>query len=88
VNTIKVITVNVPETYVAAIASLVGEGTNFPSRSELVRVAVREFLKKFNSSSAPVSVVTPEELLPNLVHVPMGVKNGRMLYKTYKKVKR
>ena len=42
----KVVTVNVPESYVDAIEMLVGENNIYPSRSELIRVAIREFLLK------------------------------------------
>jgi len=42
----KICTINVPETYIEAIAKLVGKDGLYPSRSELVRVAVREFLIK------------------------------------------
>lgn len=40
----KVVTVNVHESYLDAIKKLVGEKKLYPSRSELVRVACREFL--------------------------------------------
>lgn len=42
----KIVTVNVPESYIEAINKLIGEDGLFPSRSELIRVAVREFLLK------------------------------------------
>jgi len=42
----KIVTVNVPESYVDAIAKLTGDGGLYPSRSELIRNAVREFLLK------------------------------------------
>jgi Arc/MetJ-type ribon-helix-helix transcriptional regulator len=42
----KIITVNLPESYIKAIDNLIGEKAVYPSRSELVRVAVREFLIK------------------------------------------
>lgn len=42
----KIVTVNVPESYIDAIARLIGEGGLYPSRSELIRCAVREFLIK------------------------------------------
>jgi len=42
----KIVTVNVPESYIDAINKLIGENGSFPSRSELIRVAVREFLIK------------------------------------------
>lgn len=42
----KIVTVNVPESYIDAIRKLVGEDGLYPSRSELIRCAVREFLIK------------------------------------------
>ncbi|MBD3196183.1 MAG: ribbon-helix-helix protein, CopG family [Candidatus Lokiarchaeota archaeon] len=42
----KIVTVNVPESYIDAIEKLVGENGLYPSRSELIRCAVREFLMK------------------------------------------
>ncbi len=42
----KIVTVNVPETYIDAINKLIGENGLYPSRSELIRCAVREFLLK------------------------------------------
>ena len=42
----KIVTVNVPQSYVDAIKKLVGQEGIYPSRSELIRVAVREFLLK------------------------------------------
>jgi len=43
---IKVVTVNVPEAYIEAIKKLVGSDGLYPSRSELIRAAVRDFLLK------------------------------------------
>jgi Arc/MetJ-type ribon-helix-helix transcriptional regulator len=40
----KIVTVNVPQEYLHAIEKLTGENGLYPSRSELVRVAVRDFL--------------------------------------------
>ena len=40
----KICTVNVPESYIDAINKLIGGNGLYPSRSELIRVAVREFL--------------------------------------------
>lgn len=42
----KIVTVNVPESYIDAINKLIGEKGLYPSRSELIRCAVREFLLK------------------------------------------
>ncbi|MBD3212439.1 MAG: ribbon-helix-helix protein, CopG family [Candidatus Lokiarchaeota archaeon] len=43
---LKIVTVNVPESYIDVIEKLVGENGLYPSRSELIRCAVREFLIK------------------------------------------
>lgn len=40
----KIITVNLPVSYLKTIDGLVGETGLYPSRSELIRVAIREFL--------------------------------------------
>lgn len=40
----KIVTVNVPESYLDAIEKLVGDSGLYPSRSELIRCAVRKFL--------------------------------------------
>ena len=48
----KIITINVPESYIDAINKLIGEDGPYPSRSELIRVAVREFLiKEFSNAN-------------------------------------
>jgi len=40
----KIVTVNIPESYLGSIEKLVGANGLYPSRSELIRVAVRDFL--------------------------------------------
>ncbi len=40
----KIVTVNIPESFLDSIQKLVGEHGLYPSRSELIRVAVRDFL--------------------------------------------
>lgn len=40
----KIVTVNVPEAYIDAMDKLIGEDNIHSSRSELIRVATREFL--------------------------------------------
>ena len=40
----KIVTVNIPESFLDSIEKLVGEHGLYPSRSELIRVAVRDFL--------------------------------------------
>lgn len=42
----KIVTVNVPESYLETIEKLCGNNGLFPSRSELIRTATRDFLKK------------------------------------------
>ncbi len=42
----KIVTINVPESYIEAIDRLTGDRGLYPSRSELIRCAVREFLIK------------------------------------------
>jgi len=44
--TLKIVTVNIPTSFLGSIEKLVGEHGLYPSRSELIRVAVREFLIK------------------------------------------
>ncbi|TET56907.1 MAG: ribbon-helix-helix protein, CopG family [Promethearchaeota archaeon] len=40
----KIVTVNIPESFLDSIKKLVGNNGLYPSRSELIRVAVRDFL--------------------------------------------
>lgn len=40
----RIITVNLPINMIKVIKALTGEGGLYPSRSELIRVAIREFL--------------------------------------------
>jgi len=40
----KIITINLPVQFINKIKGLVGDGALYPSRSELIRVAIREFL--------------------------------------------
>ncbi len=40
----KIITVNLPESTISTMAKITDEYELYPSRSELIRVAVREFL--------------------------------------------
>jgi len=95
--TIKIVTVNVNETHLAAINKLVGP--LYPSRSELIRVAVREFLLKelkmakdmayYDRSEEEVEEDFDEE---NFVRVPIEKVNEKSEpireYKSYKIIKR
>jgi len=88
----KIVTVNVPESYVSAIEHLVGEDGLYPSRSELIRCAVREFLLKelHRVKNAAKYQAEPElEDLDdeNYVRVPMEKLRGTepvREFKTYK----
>ena len=42
----KIVTCNLPEPFIAAMEKIISEYGLYPSRSELIRVAVREFLIK------------------------------------------
>lgn len=87
----KIITVNLPVSYLKMLDGLVGEQGLYPSRSELVRVAVRDFLirelktadsfTKFNSAPVlppPPIIVDPIPAgLEKMVVVP-GVGTFRL----------
>lgn len=94
----KIVTVNIPESYIGAIAKLVGENGLYPSRSELIRCAVRDFLlKELNMAEqlAKIKDIKPE-IDPfddeNFVRVPITKKdeNNEPIreFKTYKILKR
>jgi len=42
----KIVTVNLPVAYLNAIESLTGDDGLYPSRSELIRVAMKDFLMR------------------------------------------
>ena len=92
----KIVTVNVPESYLESIERLTGENGLYPSRSELIRVAVREFLiKELKSANEMIKYkeVKVEKLdEKNFVRVPfekMDENNEPVReFKTYKIVKR
>ncbi|MCK4419522.1 ribbon-helix-helix protein, CopG family, partial [Candidatus Aerophobetes bacterium] len=81
------------ESYLASIEKLVGEHGLYPSRSELIRVAVREFLiRELDMAERMVAMklrksIIEKNLNPdkNYVHVPIDKANGE--YKTYKIVR-
>jgi Arc/MetJ-type ribon-helix-helix transcriptional regulator len=95
-NDLKIVTVNVPESYLESIKRLIGENGLYPSRSELIRVAVREFLiKELRSANEMIKYkeVQVEKLDDkNFVRVPiekMDENNEPVReFKTYKIVKR
>ena len=95
----KICTVNVPESYIGAINKLIGENGLYPSRSELIRVAVREFLlkelkmannmAKYNEQEDEAEEDFDEE---NFVRVPIEKVNEKSEpireFKAYKIIKR
>ncbi len=92
----KIVTVNIPESFLGSIEKLVGEHGLYPSRSELIRVAVREFLIK-ELKMANNMVKYKETKVDNFdeenyVRVPIERLNERdepiRDFKTYKIVKR
>lgn len=93
----KIVTVNVPESYIEAIKKLVGENGLYPSRSELIRCAVRDFLLKeltlARSMSKRISS-EPEHLIDDskFVRIPIDSKDENdepvRDFKTYKIVRR
>jgi Arc/MetJ-type ribon-helix-helix transcriptional regulator len=95
----KIITVNLPVNYLKSIDGLVGEKGLYPSRSELIRVALRDFLihelesaQSFTKVQNTISVTTRQpELDPSLfVSVPVNAHNelNGVNYKTYRIIKK
>ncbi|MBY8986075.1 MAG: ribbon-helix-helix protein, CopG family [Candidatus Lokiarchaeota archaeon] len=92
----KIVTVNIPESYLESIERLIGENGLYPSRSELIRCAVREFLiKELRMANEMIKYKEVEiEKLDdkNFVRVPvekMDENNEPVReFKTYKIVKR
>lgn len=95
----KICTVNIPESYIDAIEKLIGEDGLYPSRSELVRCAVRAFLireltmaKKMAKYNAPNSEEIIEDFdIKNFVRIPVEPKDKDepvRTFKTYKILRR
>jgi antitoxin ParD1/3/4 len=73
----KIVTVNIPEPYINAIDKLTGHEGLYPSRSELIRVAVRDFLLRELRMASNLSFyqkkTTKDEFdHNNFVRVPMA----------------
>lgn len=83
---------NVTEATIAAINKLTGEGGLYPSRSELIRVATREWLIREIDIMKRMIIYgdkeEPEEPNPNIVKVPEIDENGDKNFKTYKILRR
>lgn len=84
---VKIITVNLPVNDIKTIKGLVGENGLYPSRSELIRVAIRDFLvkelhvaKSFFSTERSDDVFNETEPDKNLVRIPYSDNT----YKTFK----
>lgn len=93
----KIVTVNVPESYIETIKKLIGENGIYPSRSELIRCAVREFLiKELKNAKEGLSLKLKEVLSKpfneeKYVKVPVEtIKDGETIqsFKTYRVIKR
>jgi len=91
----KICTINVPESFVKEMEKLVGEDGLYPSRSELIRCAVREFLKKKIELADTIKAQEREFEdfdEENYVRIPVEKRdnNGdsQSLFKTYKILKR
>lgn len=87
---------NVPESYIDVIERLVGENGLYPSRSELIRCAVREFLikelrmvKNFEKHNSESEIEHKDD--KKYVRVPIGDLDDDepvREFKTYKIIKR
>ncbi|MBA7680603.1 MAG: hypothetical protein CEE42_03810 [Promethearchaeota archaeon Loki_b31] len=92
----KIVTVNVPESYIGAINKLIGENGLYPSRSELIRCAVRDFLLKELKMANNMAKYNEAEIDDfddeNFVRVPIESINEKSEpvreFKTYKIIKR
>lgn len=96
----RIITINVPNSYLNAMDSLTGENGLYPSRSELIRVAVKDFLikeleaaKAFSQYQPQITSIStvPKSVVDNLfVQVPIENTelSGNTEYKTYRIIKK
>jgi Arc/MetJ-type ribon-helix-helix transcriptional regulator len=98
----KIVTINVPQSYVNAMKKLTGENGFYPSRSELIRVAVREFLigelnwaKELSESIVKLDKDEDEDNKDkdNYIQVPIrkrrkGEKETELDFQTFKVVKK
>ncbi len=93
----KIVTVNVPEAYLEAINKLIGGNGLYPSRSELIRCAVREFLIKELKRAKNIAMYNSEpkkEVFDdkNFVRIPFKKKDENnepvREFKTYKIIQR
>ena len=88
----KIVTVNIPESYLESIKRLIGEDGLYTSRSELIRCAVRDFLIKELKNAEEIlkyqKVKTEEIDDKNFVRVPKENRDENnepvREFKTYK----
>jgi antitoxin ParD1/3/4 len=93
---LKIVTVNVPESYIDAIEKLVGENGLYPSRSELIRVAVREFLLREMEMAKNIHKITNKAELDEFdnkkyIKIPVDkvdLNEPVREFKTYKVIRR
>lgn len=90
----KIVTANVSEEHLKIIEKLIGEKGLYPSRSELIRVALREFLIKElellnniqNLKHKPHEEIENNE---NIIKIPIEKMDKKITkFKTYKIIKR
>lgn len=94
----KIITVNLPIQYINTIKNLVGDSGLYPSRSELIRVAVRDFLIKelkiaknfpkgniFSPHNGPISLIENDLEEETFVNVPTDIKVGDTIIRDFKR---
>lgn len=99
----KIITVNLPESYLKAMDRMIGEKAIYPSRSELIRVAVREFLIKELEAVKSFSKLTnqvvkkaeakAEESSETIIQVPIDsdeitTESSEKSFRTYRIIKK
>ncbi|MHA1804493.1 MAG: ribbon-helix-helix domain-containing protein [Promethearchaeota archaeon] len=93
----KIVTVNIPESFIDVIEKLVGENGIYPSRSELIRCAVRDFLLKELQSAKDLTLLNEPEFEESVkddkyVKIPIERigENDEPIreFKTYKIIKR
>lgn len=93
-NNLRIVTININEDAIEKIKKLVGKGGIYPSRSELIRCAVREFLKKEIKMDKDMIRFKDAENDPNLknfIKIPVDNidKNEPIReFKTYKIIKK
>jgi len=86
---IKIVTVNIPEPYLNAIDKLTGHDGLYPSRSELIRVAVRDFLIRELKNAEEMSYYYKKPEKPkfdseNFVRIPENKDDDHLINRDFK----